>query len=655
LSPLSGETVGKPYSKELDNLPLTYGWAMAEPIGPLVRSVRGLGGFPLVAVGSGGSYTVAQVACDLHRQHTGRHAQTLTPLQAVSSPVGLRGAGVLMPTAGGKNPDVLGAFRALVVREPRQLLVLCANPGSLLSRAASLFHFVDRHEHSPPCGKDGFLAVNSLLGFALLLARAYAGACGTSPLMPPTYADLLGSTDDWQPGKLDDRCATIWQRDTLLVLHGPSTQVGAIDLESKCTEAALTNVQTADFRHFAHGRHHWLAKRGDRTAVLALCGEEDSATSDRTLSLLPGSVPVLRVEVPHRGWTAGLAALARCFHLVGSLGRARAIDPGDPGVPPFGRRIYRLDVYRGASVTGGGSADEVVAIERKSGAAVETLAVAGSLSAWRDALARFRSRLAGARFRGVVLDYDGTLCSEAERRGPLPDAPAKELERLLRAGAVIGVATGRGKSVRASLQATIPSRWWAKVIIGYYNGAEVGTLDDDTRPDGSEQVCEPLRPLAALLRSSPLLLAATTCTFRPRQITIEPADGATPWGLWDRVQQLVLSLPSTGAVALRSGHSVDVVAPGVSKLAVVERVRQAVGAGWEVLCIGDRGRWPGNDHALLATPCSLSADEVSADPAACWNLAPAGHRGLQATLGYLHRLNRRGDFFTFDGSGWSDA
>jgi hypothetical protein len=283
------------------------------------------------------------------------------------------------------------------------------------------------------------------------------------------------------------------------------------------------------------------------------------------------------------------------------------------------------------------------------------LAAAGTLSAWRDALASFRSHLAASRFGGLVLDYDGTLCSESERRGPLPEEAAKQLERLLRAGAVIGVATGRGKSVRASLQAAISPRWWAKVIIGYYNGAEVGTLDDDGRPDGSEQPCEPLCPLAALLRSSPLLLGAAFCTFRPYQITIQPAEGAAPWGLWDRIQQLVLSLPSTGAVALRSGHSVDVVAPGVSKLAVVVRVRQAVGVERDVLCIGDRGRWPGNDHALLATPYSLSADEVSADPAACWNLAPAGHRGLQATLGYLRRLSRRGGFLTFDGSGWNDA
>jgi hypothetical protein len=57
-----------------------------------------------------------------------------------------------------------------------------------------------------------------------------------------------------------------------------------------------------------------------------------------------------------------------------------------------------------------------------------------------------------------------------------------------------------------------------------------------------------------------------------------------------------------------------------------------------VLCIGDRGRWPGNDFALLQEPYSLSVDEVSPDPNTCWNLAPPGHRGIQVTLDYLQSL-----------------
>ncbi len=643
--------MGKHYRDELESLPETYAWAMSEPIDSLARSARGLGGFPLVAVGSGGSFTAAHVACELHRHHTGKQAQALTPLQALSAPVELRGASVMLPSAGGKNPDVLGAFRGLAAREPRRQLVLCAAQNSPLARAASRLDFVDCHEHSPPCGKDGFLAVNSLLGFSLLLARAYATACGLAPRLFPTWAELLGSPEEWLPDALDSRAAALWARETLVVLHGPSTLPAAVDLESKCTEAALANVQTADFRHFAHGRHHWLAKRAGQTAVIALSCEDDRTTADRTLALLPATIPVMRIHVPHRDWVAGLAALARGFHLVGSLGRARGIDPGDPGVPTFGRRLYRLNVYGQAEATAGVSNREAAAIERKSGALLGALAAAGSLEAWREALAEFQARLRRARFGGIVLDYDGTLCGEAQRRGPLPEPAAKQLRRLLGAGAVIGVATGRGKSVRQSLQAALPSRWWPKVVIGYYNGAEVGTLDDDSLPDGSEQVVGPLLPVVDLIRSASLLLGAAACTFRPYQITIEPAEGAASWGLWDRVHQLLLSLPPTGAAVLRSGHSVDIVAPGVSKLAVVERVRQAIGAERDILCIGDRGRWPGNDHALLATPHALSADEVSADPATCWNQAPSGHRGPQATLGYLRLLKRRGGFLALDDSG----
>jgi hypothetical protein len=41
---------------------------------------------------------------------------------------------------------------------------------------------------------------------------------------------------------------------------------------------------------------------------------------------------------------------------------------------------------------------------------------------------------------------------------------------------------------------------------------------------------------------------------------------------------------------------------------------------------------------LLSTPYSLSVDSVSADPATCWNLAPAGVKCFQATSFYLAGL-----------------
>lgn len=68
----------------------------------------------------------------------------------------------------------------------------------------------------------------------------------------------------------------------------------------------------------------------------------------------------------------------------------------------------------------------------------------------------------------------------------------------------------------------------------------------------------------------------------------------------------------------------------------------------DILSIGDKGQWPGNDFDLLANPFSLSVNEVSGDPTTCWNLAPAGHRGVQATLDYLGCFRTNQGYFYID-------
>ena len=74
-------------------------------------------------------------------------------------------------------------------------------------------------------------------------------------------------------------------------------------------------------------------------------------------------------------------------------------------------------------------------------------------------------------------------------------------------------------------------------------------------------------------------------------------------------------------------------------MSVVSEIKKNVPSNTDILTIGDRGKWPGNDAALLKEPLSLSVDEVSYSPETCWNLSPAGVRGVQATLLYLKKLN----------------
>ena len=76
-------------------------------------------------------------------------------------------------------------------------------------------------------------------------------------------------------------------KDIIVVLHGVSSKIGAIDLESKFSEAALGNLQVADYRNFAHGRHNWIYKRGKSSGILAFITPEDNALAKKTLAFNP--------------------------------------------------------------------------------------------------------------------------------------------------------------------------------------------------------------------------------------------------------------------------------------------------------------------------------------------------------------------------------
>ncbi len=142
--------MGRPYAEEVSRLAETYNWALSIPVDALSIALRSASSHPLLAVGSGGSFTTAQFAAAANRQFTSGFASAMTPLEAVSTPQTLRNSSVLLLTAGGKNPDVLGAFRKLLEREPRKLMVLCAKVARLLlglrqdSRLSTLWNLSHR-------------------------------------------------------------------------------------------------------------------------------------------------------------------------------------------------------------------------------------------------------------------------------------------------------------------------------------------------------------------------------------------------------------------------------------------------------------------------------------------------------------------------------
>jgi hydroxymethylpyrimidine pyrophosphatase-like HAD family hydrolase len=631
--------MAKPYAFEMSKLSDTLAWARTVDIAPLRQAVRRAGYSPLLAVGSGGSLTAAHALAGLHQRSTRRLAAVATPLEAVD-PLD-DGVSIWLISAGGDNVDILAAAKAIVAREPRQLAVLCGREDSPLVELCRRHPFIDLAIYPPPAGKDGFLATNSLLGFAAILSRAYTdefvgerfGCSAIDAVEPLTRAESQ-VTALWKNSTI-----SLWSRPTTLVLHGIATRVGAIDLESKFTEAALGNLQLADFRNFAHGRHHWLAKRGDISAVLALIADADRKLAEKTLDLIPSGIPQARLELAGSPTTAALASLIAAFRVTGWAGIARGIDPGRPGVPEFGRRLYNLPLPRPPRevAPAGLSPREACAITRKAGLSPVQLQSLGSLERWRAALNDFRARLKSATFVGIVLDYDGTIVDTRHRFEPPREDISHELIRLLNAGTHVAIATGRGASVRRDLSKCIPSSLWPRMLVGYYNGAEVAALDNKFVPDGREGTCEALATLAAAFRAQPELAEAADQSDRRFQITLQAKRAMPENRIWDLAHQVILMTNSERTSITKSSHSIDIVGRSVSKLNVLIKLRERVGNG-PILTIGDRGRWPGNDYELLRGEYSLSVDEISVDPATCWNLAECGQRGVNVTFDYLRVL-----------------
>lgn len=630
--------MAKPYAAEMARLAETFAWAGDVDIGALRRAIRAAGGMPLRAVGSGGSLTAAHALAQLHQYVTRQLGVAATPLD-VTEPSAEPLANWLL-SAGGSNVDILGAARKLANQEPRQLAILCGRSDSPLSDLARAHPFVDLLLFPPPAGKDGFLATNSLLGFIAVLVRAYLlelGRVEEWEVVRASIAPLLSA----ESAQIENWAATtepLWSRSTTIVLHDADSRIGAIDLESKFTEAAVGNLQISDYRNFAHGRHHWLAKRGDTSAVLALYSPSGADLAERTLALLPAEIPIARLGLPGSPMATMLASLIAALQVTGWAGRARGLDPGRPGVPEFGRKLYHLPLPRvAARRIANLSPRHAVAIHRKAGVCAARLADAGDLPRWQRALDAFRQRLLGPVFQAVALDYDGTLVDTRHRFDAVTPEVKGQMSRLLGAGVTLAVATGRGASVRRDLQAALPKSLWENVLIGYYNGAEIAGLGEDNAPDGKDEPCAELAALALALRGQPELAGAATQSNRKYQITLEARPGQSESRLWDLAHEVLLKQGMRDVIVTRSSHSIDIVPEHVSKANVLAAIRGRIDDG-AVLAMGDRGRWPGNDYALLREPFALSVDEISVDPSTCWNLGQPGQRGLQVTLEYLDAL-----------------
>lgn len=606
-----GGNLGRRYKEELGLLPETVRWSTDLPIDQSGALLAQLQSKPAIFVASGGSHCAAVMLASLHMRRTGRPAMAMTPLQFDFADVGDDHV-VWLISAGGSNQDILRAL-TLAQESGCHTVVLCARPQSALVLRASGDPRATVLAFDLPAGQDGFLATNSLMAFVVLGIRLFG--CGVPIARPvePTEPHLASA-------------------ETVVVLYAGWMEVVALDLESRFTEAALGHIQIADYRNFAHGRHHWLAKRGQGTVVLALITPSSADLANQTVTALPTHIPVIRWTFDTDEPGELVRGLERSMRLADAASERLGYDPGRPGVPEFGHVIYNLNVK------GGTQRDALErAIERKARTSVRRLVEKGALPTWTNRLNAFLSHLRGTNFRAVAFDYDGTLVSTADRFEPITKPMANRLGRLLEDGMKIGVATGRGKSVWSEMRQAIKPEYWKSIVIGYYNGGCIRRLDEDIVDLCSGPGSKVLAEAAAAIGSNHEIGRLCTIEARPTQITVTGSEALTENELWACVAEAVS--PIVGVKVVHSSHSVDVIEIKTSKRAVAEQLAHDCKCDLtEVLAIGDRGAWPGNDAEFLALPSGLSVDEVSRHPATCWNLLPPGTCGLAGTLYYCDRI-----------------
>ena len=177
------------YEEELAELRHSYAAACAADIEPLKLAIASTAEASMIGVGSGGSFTVASLLCSLHEAYTGRVSRPSTPLEIICSPALASSSPVFLISAEGKNPDIVEALERARRFSSRTVHVLTNRQDSPLMQHVQALPGVKPYVFEL-AKKDGYLATNSLLLDAVLVARAYGELNGRPEPMPPDMSAL---------------------------------------------------------------------------------------------------------------------------------------------------------------------------------------------------------------------------------------------------------------------------------------------------------------------------------------------------------------------------------------------------------------------------------------------------------------------------------
>ena len=634
------------FSSKLDRLAETIAARDVQGIARIADDLTAGSQLRAIAVGSGGSLTSAHYLAACRRDVSPRPTVVLTPLEFVLADDDLSDAQVWLFTGRGENADIQAALTASWDRHVSQVVVVTCNvAASILSKGARRKNF-SGHVLKVADEKDGFLSTHSTMATmtALLSAADRAidlqDADRRSEELRAAVADKLSV----MRRGLARVVGEISPDSTVLILADPALAAAAVTLETSIWEAALCTVQRTDYRNFAHGRHVWMTHRGERTQIVSLTTMLTEPIWGEIRKVLPVAHASLELDYRTGGRFEGALAVVDALLVVEAIGNATAVDPGKPGAGPYAKDIYEGNALQLLSASLRPSVRHKMEARRIRD---EKHVVGGSPLGEHE---RLIERFERTSFSALVLDYDGTIVP-TEKRFEAPQAEiVRELLRLLDSGVRLGIASGRGGSAGEMLRNFVPRSLQRNVVMGYYNGAYVRTLEVDIR-DHPAPVSEIIASMRDWLNGFGL---PATARISGVQISIDLADLTDQDAFIAALRNA--PLVRSGDVKLaQSKHSVDIGLATSSKLSVVTNLQTVLGNDALVLSIGDSGHAAGNDFELLHHPFGISVDQVSHLMDACWSMFGSALRGPAALFRILSCLQmEEGGTFRLDANALND-
>jgi hypothetical protein len=593
----------------------------------------------VVAIGSGGSAVAAAYFARCRTTLGLGPTFVMTPMEFVLSMGEWAGGEVWLFSAGANNADVAAAFKAAAASrcDAIRLVTVRLDGATAIAAAANPRAKVFLLPVADP--KDGFLATHSMV--AMVAGLLFGSDLVTERPQGRDLVDALGAraTAALSDG-LDELVGGFRRGDTVVAVHDPQLTAVAVLLETSLWETGIAPIQRTDFRNFAHGRHVWAARHPGAMFVLSLTTDESEVVWRPINAAIPVEIRRGGMLLGHGGRLCNAVGIVRALAAIGHLGHVVGIDPGKPGRGPFAEAIYD-----DASLLT--LADGLTAAVRHKAAAKQLHDPANEVGGALISLGAERLRdLADAKFTGIVLDYDGTVVHNQPleaRLGPPSKVVMDELTRLVDCGVRVGFATGRGGSAGKKLREALPSRVHDRILIGYYNGAHVRTLDIDITDD-RPAVNDGVASVAEWIAHSGLLRDRVHLDAREVQVTVNHTDLTDVATFAARLAECP-EVVSGDVRVLRSHHSFDVVPRGTTKLAVV---RAIAGNGGLVLGVGDSGSPLGNDHELLSGPYGVSLDSVCGSRIGAWTLFGSRLRGPDALARLLGAAKVGGGAMTID-------